>query len=118
MDSTIGPAEPPVDISVFAASDMRVGTIVEASPFEGARRPAYVLQIDFGLLGILKSTAQITADHTAGELLGKKIVAVVNLPHKQVGRHTSRCLVLGAVHGSHVGLLSVPENVPNGTRIR
>ena len=118
MDSTNGPVEPLVDISAFAASDMRVGTIVEASPFEGARRPAYVLQIDFGPLGVLKSTAQITEDHTPEGLLGKKIVAVVNLPPKQVGPHTSRCLVLGAVHGKHVGLLSVPENVPNGTRIR
>ena len=72
MDSTNGPVEPLVDISAFAASDMRVGTIVEASPFEGARRPAYVIQIDFGPLGVLKSTAQITEDHTPEGLLGKK----------------------------------------------
>ena len=118
MDSTIGPIEPEVDISDFAASDMRVGTILEASPFDGALRPAYVLQIDFGPIGVLKSTAQITEDHTPDGLLGKKIIAVVNLPPKQVGPHTSRCLILGAVHGKHVGLLSVPENVPNGCRIR
>ena len=75
------------------------------------------MSIDFGPLGILKSTAQITVDHTPEDLVGKRVVAVVNLPPKQVGSHTSRCLVLGAVHGAHVGLLSVPETVPDGTRI-
>ena len=117
MDSPVGPIAPAVDISTFAASDMRAGTILSATPLADARRPAFVLSIDFGPLGILKSTAQITVDHTPEDLVGKRVVAVVNLPPKQVGSHTSRCLVLGAVHGAHVGLLSVPETVPDGTRI-
>jgi len=110
--------EPQVDFSVFSASDLRVGTILDAAPLEAARSPAYVLRIDFGPLGILKSTAQIAKDHSTEELAGRKVVAVVNLAPKQVGSHTSRCLVLGAVHGPHVGLLSVPDGVPDGTRIR
>lgn len=117
MDSPSGPIAPTVDIATFAASDLRVGTILSAALLEDARRPALVLHIDFGPLGTLKSTAQITADHTPDEVVGKRVVAVVNLPPKQVGTHTSRCLVLGAVHGAHVGLLSVPDTVPNGTRI-
>jgi len=108
---------PTVDIETFVASDMRAGTILSAVPLEDARRPALVLRIDFGPLGILKSTAQITVDHTPEEIIGRRVVAVVNLPPKQVGPHTSRCLVLGAVHGPHVGLLSVPDTVPDGTRI-
>lgn len=117
MDSPSSPLQPTVDVSVFAASDLRAGTVLEAEPLDRAQRPAYVLRIDFGPLGILKSTAQITVDHNPEDLVGRKVVAVVNLPPKQVGRHTSRCLVLGAVHGSHVGLLSVPDTVPDGTRI-
>ena len=117
MDSPSGPIAPTVGIETFAASDMRAGTVVSAAPLEDARRPALVLRIDFGPLGILKSTAQITADYTPEGLIGRRVVAVVNLPPKQVGTHTSRCLVLGGVHGVHVGLLSVPDTVPDGTRI-
>lgn len=108
---------PTIDFSTFAASDMRVGVILSAEPLENARRPAYVLEVDFGALGVLKATSQLVEDHTPEDLIGRKVVAVVNLPPKQVGHHTSRCLVLGAVHGPHVGLLSVPVNVPLGTRI-
>ena len=108
---------PAIDFSTFAASDMRVGAILSAEPLENARRPAFVLEVDFGPLGTLKATAQLVEDHTPQDLIGRKVVAVVNLPPKQVGHHTSRCLVLGAVHGPHVGLLSVPDNVPLGTRI-
>ncbi|MAC17723.1 MAG: tRNA-binding protein [Flavobacteriales bacterium] len=108
---------PTVDFSTFAASDMRVGSILTAEPLENARYPAYVLEVDFGPLGSLKATSQLVEDHSPEDLIGRKVVAVVNLPPKQVGHHTSRCLVLGAVHGPHVGLISVPDNVPLGTRI-
>lgn len=108
---------PEVDFPTFSACDLRVGQVLTAVNLDGARRPAYVLELDFGPLGILKSTAQLQTDHTPEDLIGRKVVAVLNLPPKQVGHHTSRCLVLGAVHGPHVGLLSVPEDVPLGTRI-
>jgi len=116
MDRPATPS-PAIAFDTFAACDLRVGQILSATPLENARRPAYVLEIDFGALGSLKSTAQLVEDHTPEDLLHRKVVAVVNLPPKQVGPHTSRCLVLGAVHGPHVGLLSVPEDVPLGTRI-
>lgn len=108
---------PEVEFSQFAACDLRVGTILSASPLEMAKTPAYVIELDFGEWGSLKSTAQLTLDHTPEQLVGRQVVAVVNLPPKQVGKHTSRCLILGAVHSGHVGLLSVPPSVPNGTRI-
>ena len=117
MEQPAPPLSPEVGFSHFAACDLRVATVIEVDELEGARRPAYVLQLDFGPLGVLKSTAQLTADYTPQSLLKRKVVAMVNLPPKQVGTHTSRCLVLGGVHGEHVGLLSVPDSVPNGTRI-
>ncbi|MDG1380985.1 MAG: tRNA-binding protein [Flavobacteriales bacterium] len=107
----------PIDFAHFAACDLRVGQVLSVENLESARRPAFVLHLDFGPLGQMKSTAQLKEDHTAEDLIGRQVVAVVNLPPKQVGNHTSRCLVLGAVHGPHVGLLSVPSSVPNGTRI-
>ena len=74
------------------------------------------MRIDFGPLGILKSTAQITVDHAPEDIIGRRVVAVVNLPPKQVGTHEplprSWCRPRG-----HVGLLSVPDTVPDGTRI-
>lgn len=117
MEPPVPPRSPEVEFTHFAACDLRVATVIEAHVLEGARRPAYVLQLDFGPLGIFKSTAQLTVDYTPESLLHRKVVAMVNLPPKQVGPHTSRCLVLGGVHGEHVGLLSVPDSVPNGTRI-
>ena len=107
----------PIDPADFAACDLRTGTILRAEPLENARRPAYVLHIDFGPLGILKSTAQLTLDYTPEELPGKHIAAVVNFPPKQVGPHQSRCLVLGAVQGPNVSLLELPRSVPAGTPI-
>ena len=101
----------------FEQVDFRVGTVVEVDAFERAKKPAYQLTIDFGPLGVLKSSAQISTCYSIPEMIGRQVVAVVNLPPKQVGKHTSRCLILGAVHSGHVGLLSVPSSVPNGTRI-
>lgn len=111
------PLQPRIEFSTFATCDLRVGRILSASLLEGARRPAYVLDIDFGPLGRLKSTAQLVEDHNPEDLVDRKVVAVVNLTPKQVGHHQSRCLVLGAVHAQHVGLLSVPDATPLGTRI-
>jgi tRNA-binding protein len=106
-----------IDPDVFRACDIRVGHVLSALPLEGARRPAYVLQIDFGALGVLKSTAQITDRYAADDLPGKRIAAVVNLPAKQVGSHQSHCLVLGAVDDEGVNLLEVPLHSPPGTPV-
>ena len=101
----------------FTKVDMRVGTVVKVEDFPQARNPAYKLWIDFGALGTLKSSAQITVKYNKEELLGAQVVAVVNFPEKQIGPLMSQCLVLGAVDGEAVTLLSPNKNVPNGLRI-
>ncbi|RYD72455.1 MAG: tRNA-binding protein, partial [Sphingobacteriales bacterium] len=79
----------------FEKIDMRVGTILEAIPFEKARNPSYQLKIDFGELGVKNSSAQITALYSSEELIGKQVIAVVNFPPKQIANFFSECLVLG-----------------------
>ncbi len=102
----------------FEQLDIRTGTILEACVFEGARNPAYQLQIDFGELGIKKSSAQITELYTPEVLVGKQIIAVVNFPPKQIGKFISECLVLGVVgENKDVTLLQPGFNVKNGLRI-
>lgn len=80
----------------FEKVDMRVGVVVDAQPFPEARRPAYKLWVDFGGLGVKRSSAQITGRYALGELVGRRVVAVVNFPPKQIGPFVSEVLVLGA----------------------
>jgi tRNA-binding protein len=96
--------------------EIRVGRIVDAKPFIGARKPAYLLEIDFGPeIGIKKSSAQITAHYSLSQLLNKLVVAVLNLPPKQIADHISECLVTGFDDGSGMVVLCVPErDVPLG----
>lgn len=98
----------------FTKVDFRVGTIIDVNDFPEARRPAYQLSIDFGPLGIKKSSAQITVKYTKAELVGRQVVAVVNFPKKQIARFMSECLILGAVDESSVILLHPELQVPNG----
>ena len=101
----------------FAKLDLRIGTIVEVSNFEEAYKPAYKLTIDFGDLGIKKSSAQVTSIYSEEDLLNKQIVANVNFPNKQIANFFSQCLVLGVIEDSKVILLSPEHSVPNGTRV-
>lgn len=102
----------------FERVEMRVGTIVRAWPAEGVNVPAFRLEIDFGALGMKKSSAQLTKRYTAAMLEGRKVVAVVNFPPKQIGKFLSECLVLGGVDGlGDVALLSTEPDVPNGWRV-
>lgn len=102
----------------FLALDIRTGTIIEVEDFPKAKKPAYKLKIDFGSLGIKVSSAQITKLYKKEYLIGRKIVAVVNFPKKQIANFFSECLVLGAVkENGEVALLSVNENCDNGTSI-
>jgi tRNA-binding protein len=79
----------------FERVEMRVGTILEVNDFPEARKPAYQLTIDFGtIIGIRKSSAQITSHYTKEELVDRQIVAVVNFPKKQIGKFMSECLAL------------------------
>lgn len=101
----------------FTKVDLRVGTIIEINDFPQARNPAYQLTIDFGDLGIKKSSAQITTLYSKKELLNRQIVAVVNFPHKQIANFISECLVLGAVDGKDVILLNPEFPVKNGSTV-
>lgn len=102
----------------FMNIEMRIGTVVSAEIFEKARNPAYKITIDFGELGIRKTSAQVTALYTAEELVGKQVVAVVNFPPKQIADMMSECLVLGGIgENNEVTLLQPELAVKNGTRI-
>ena len=104
--------------SDFEKIDIRVGTILEAKPFEKAKNPSYQLWIDFGELGILKSSAQITDLYECEDLIGKQIMAVVNFPEKQIANFMSQCLVLGIVGAEKEVVLIEPERkVTNGLSI-
>jgi len=106
-----------IDWNDFEKVDIRVGTIIEAEPFPEARKPAYKLKIDFGPLGIKRSSAQITDRYDIKALAGRKIAAVVNFAPKQIGPVLSDVLVLGAITDSGVALLNVDHWAENGTRI-
>ena len=101
----------------FKDLDIRVGTIIHVERFEEAIKPAYKLKIDFGKLGILKSSAQITKNYTPEHLLGVQVIAVVNFPKKQIANFMSECLVLGVVDDDSVVLLKPDSKTENGLRI-
>ncbi len=109
----------PLRFADFEKVDMRVGVIADAQPFPEARRPAYRLWVDFGPeLGVKRSSAQITAHYAPAELVGRRVVAVVNFPPKRIGPFVSEVLVLGAYDArGEVILLSVDQPVPPGSRI-
>lgn len=103
----------------FAALDMRVGTVLTAEPFPEARKPAIMLTIDFGpALGVKRSSAQITMHYAPEQLVGRQVVAAVNLGTRRIAGFESEVLVLGAVPAlGNVVLLAVDQRVPDGTRI-
>jgi tRNA-binding protein len=102
----------------FGRVDMRVGVVVDAQEFPEARRPAFKLWVDFGPLGIKRSSAQITERYAPNELIGRRVVAVVNFPPKQIGPFVSEVLVLGAYdEGGQVILLRPDFDAPPGSKI-
>lgn len=104
--------------SDFEKIDIRVGTVIEVNDFANARKPAYQLTIDFGALGIKKSSAQITALYKKEELTGKQVIAVINFPVKQIANFFSECLVLGVYNESNdVVLLQPSLPVKSGCKI-
>ena len=102
----------------FEKVEIRVGTILSADDFPAARKPSYQLSIDFGKMGIKKSSAQITSLYSKEELINKQVIAVVNFPVKQVANFFSECLVLGVYNeDNEVVLLQPTKAVANGCRV-
>lgn len=102
----------------FTNVDMRIGTVISAEEFKEVKNPAYKLMVDFGELGIKKTSAQITKLYNPMELVGKQVVAVVNFPPKQIANIMSECLILGGVgNNKEVTLISPDKQVENGMKI-
>ncbi|MDA0317181.1 MAG: tRNA-binding protein [Bacteroidetes bacterium] len=102
----------------FQKLDLRVGTIIEVNDFPKAHKPAYQLTIDFGPLGIKKSSAQVTELYTKDDLLQRQIVANVNFDDKQIANFKSQCLVIGGVDNTSVILLEPHQKIPNGSTVQ
>ncbi|WP_375209626.1 tRNA-binding protein [Hyphomonas jannaschiana] len=103
----------------FRKVDIRMGTILEAAPLEGARKPAIRMQIDFGPgVGVKKSSAQVTVHYSPDELVGKQVAAVVNFPPRQIGKFMSEVLTLGFADAEGAIVMFSPDKpVPNGARL-
>jgi len=103
----------------FEKVDIRVGTIRAAQPLEGARKPAYRLEIDFGPeIGVKKSSAQLTVHYAPDALVCRQVAAVVNFPPRQIGKFMSEVLTLGFPDGDGAVVLVVPDkSVPNGGKL-
>lgn len=111
--------QPLISWDDFSKVELRVGRVISAAPFPEARKPAYVLVIDFGPdIGARKSSAQITGLYQPQDLQGKLVVAVLNFPRKQIGPLMSECLVTGFHDDQGKVALCVPDRpVPLGTRL-
>jgi len=108
----------PITWEDFEKIDIRTGTVIAVNDFPKARKPAWQLTIDFGEMGIKKSSAQITVHYSKEELLNRQVVAVVNFPPKQIAGFISECLVLGVYdENKDVILLQPGKPVANGMKI-
>ena len=102
----------------FLKLDIRVGTILEAKPFEKARKPAYQLKVDLGdEIGVKRSSAQITDRYTPEDLVGKQVMAVVNFPPRQIADFMSEVLVLGTYSEGGVILITPDQPAKNGDKL-
>jgi len=108
-----------IDFADFEKVDIRIGVVTGAQEFPEARRPAYKLEIDFGPeVGVKRSSAQITRHYRAAELVGRRVVAVVNFPPKRIGPFVSEALVTGFADERGSIVLAQPERpVANGSRL-
>jgi tRNA-binding protein len=110
---------PQVPAADFFAIDIRVGRVVSAQVFPQARKPAYIIEVDFGpVVGVLRTSAQITVHYTPESLVGRQVLGWVNTPPKQIGPFISQFLLLG-VHDETgaVRLSSVDDTLPLGARL-
>jgi len=103
----------------FIKVDIRIGTITEVKEFPKAKKPAFQILIDFGTIGVKKSSAQITELYTKEKLLGKQVMAIINFTPKQIANFMSECLILGVYNkDGHVVLLQTSQPIKNGEQIR
>ena len=103
----------------FIRVDIRIGTITEVKEFPKAKKPAYQILIDFGSIGVKKSSAQITELYTKEKLLGRQVMAVINFNPRQIANFMSECLILGVYNKEgHVVLLQASKPIKNGEQIR
>jgi tRNA-binding protein len=114
-----GAARAAVSYDDFEKIDVRVGTVIDARPFEGARKPAIQLWVDFGApIGVRKSSAQITRYYTPQDVIGRQVAAVVNFPPRQIGKFMSEILVLGFPDSDGAVVMIGPDRpVPNGGKL-
>ena len=103
----------------FEQVDLRVGTVISAEVFKEARKPAYILHVDFGpQIGIRKSSAQITDLYQPDNLVGQQVIGVINFPEKQIGPIRSQCLVAGFSQADGSVVLAQPQQpVANGLKL-
>ena len=103
----------------FEKIDMRVGTIIKAVEFKKASNPSYLINVDFGEIGIKKTSAQITKNYKLKDLIGKQIVGLINLPKKQIANIQSEFLILGAIDGNLENVVIIrPQSITkNGALI-
>jgi tRNA-binding protein len=110
---------PQISMDDFLKVDIRLGIVVEAEPFPQARKPAYKLRIDFGpAIGVRSSSAQITARHDCADLVGRRVLAVVNFPPRRIGPFLSEVLTLGVADAEGAVILAtVTGEAPPGARL-
>ncbi len=102
----------------FSKIEIRTGTVVRAESFDQARKPAIKMWIDFGPLGVLTSSAQITRRYSPEELVGSQVLAVTNFPPRKIAGFASQVLVLGAIPAEGDVVLVRPDAaVDPGTRV-
>ncbi len=121
MNETINQPEIPalaaeINPDLFFSCDLRVGTVLSCELNPKARKPAYTIQLDFGVLGLRISSAQLTGLYTPEQLIGRQVVAVLNFPPRNVAGVQSQCLILGVDTPGGVALLAMERPVVNGSR--
>ncbi len=103
----------------FLKLDIRTGTIIEVLDFPKARKPAYQIKIDFGALGIRKTSAQITDLYSKEDLLKTQVTAIINFKPRQIANFMSECLILGVYNTEgNVILLKTSKKTNNGEQLR